>query len=150
MNIKLGWGWKIAVLYSAFVVMMVTLVVASSRQKIDLVSADYYKDEVAFQKVIDADRNQAQLKGTLVIHADSSTVRVDFPAEFVGKAIKGNITFYNPQAQELDSKVAINSADLTTTINRNQLKKTVYTLKIAYAVDGKEYYKEQELNLTGK
>ncbi|NBT86535.1 MAG: hypothetical protein EBT45_08625 [Alphaproteobacteria bacterium] len=60
------------------------------------------------------------------------------------------VTSYNPQAQELDRKVAINSADLTTTINRNQLKKTVYTLKIAYAVDGKEYYKEQELNLTGK
>ena len=90
---KIGWGWKIAVLYGGFVVLMVSLVVASNRQKFDLVSKTYYDDEIAFQKTLDAAKNQAGLSEAVSIHANKDSVTINFPAEFKDKALSGNILF---------------------------------------------------------
>ena len=79
---KLSWGWRIAILYSLFVLFMSTLVIASNHQHFDLVSKDYYEDEITYQKVIDAGKNQSNLSQSLVIHADGRSVTIDFPKEF--------------------------------------------------------------------
>ena len=42
---KLGWGWKIAILYGVFAVLIVSLVIASNRQHFDLVTDDYYGEK---------------------------------------------------------------------------------------------------------
>lgn len=148
MTVKFGWGWKVALLYSSFVGMMIMLVVASSRQKFDLVSKDYYKDEITFQKVIDAGRNQANLSGALTIRADSDSIRITFPGEFTGTSIEGNVTFYSVLHKEWDMTFPIQLQNNTMTISRHLLKNTNYTLKIAYSSNGKEYYKENDINLS--
>ncbi|MCK5210529.1 MAG: FixH family protein, partial [Cyclobacteriaceae bacterium] len=38
----MNWGWKIVVLYSAFVIMTLSMVFFFMRQKVDLVADDYY------------------------------------------------------------------------------------------------------------
>lgn len=148
MTIKFGWGWKIALLYSSFVALMLMLVIASSRQKFDLVSKDYYKDEIEFQKVIDANHNQQNLEGTMVVHADDASVKIDFPQEFAGKDIKGNIVFYSAVDKEWDKSFPISASGNTMAIDRTSLKQTTYKMKVAYTVDGKSYYKEHEINLS--
>lgn len=52
-TLKLNWGAGIAVLYMGFVAMIVLLVVMSMRQKIDLVTDEYYAEELLFQGKID-------------------------------------------------------------------------------------------------
>ena len=46
---KLNWGYKIAIFYILFVVGIVFLVFKASNQKVDLVTADYYGEEVRYQ-----------------------------------------------------------------------------------------------------
>ena len=58
----MNWGWKIALLFSGFVLFILFLVFKSVQQDFYLVSKDYYKQEIEYQKVIDGMKN-AQLLG---------------------------------------------------------------------------------------
>jgi hypothetical protein len=144
---KIGWGWKVALLYSSFVLLMVTLVVASSRQKFDLVSNDYYKDEIAYQKVLDAGKNQAALSSPITVYANDHAVIVDLPKEFTDKIISGDIKFYSPVNKEWDRNYKIDAPNNTIAIPRSELRNTRYVVKIQLTVDGREYYQESELQL---
>lgn len=144
---KIGWGWKIAALYGGFAIMIVFLVVSSSRQKIDLVSKDYYKEEIAYQQVLDASKNQANLTGTLLIHANSNDVYINFPQEFNADPIKGSVQFYSAANKEWDKNIAIDVTNGELSIPRADLQKTIYTVKVKYEVQGKHFYYETQLNL---
>ncbi len=144
---KIGWGWKITILYSCFVVMMVALVWASSHQKYDLVSKTYYEDELVFQKTLDAGKNQASLSKPVLIHADKDSVTINFPDDFRSKILSGNILFYSPVNEDWDKNVKINTENNSVTVARKSLHNTKYTIKISCAVDGKSYYQESEILL---
>ena len=60
---RISWGIKITMLYMAFVVLIVTMVVASSHQHFDLVSDKYYADEIVYQKTIDAGKKPVIIVG---------------------------------------------------------------------------------------
>ncbi|PQJ11812.1 hypothetical protein CJD36_008435 [Flavipsychrobacter stenotrophus] len=144
---KIGWGWKIGGLYGVFVVLIVGLVVASSRQKIDLVSKDYYKDEIAYQGVLDASKNQANLAGELSVHANASEVIIDFPAEFSKADLKGDVNFYSAANQDWDKNFTITTSNNKLVIPRTGLMPTKYTVKVRYSANGQNFYYEAELNL---
>lgn len=134
-------------LYLSFVAMIVTLVVSSSKQKFDLVSQEYYKDEIAYQHVLDASRNQAGLAGTLVVRGDSKAITFEFPAEFTGKSITGTIQFYSAVNKQWDRTFPVSTTDNKMVIDKKALYPTNYKIKLSYAIDGKDYYQENELNL---
>jgi hypothetical protein len=146
---KIGWGWKITALYTSFVVLMLTLVIASTRQHFDLVSADYYKQEITYQDIIDADKNLAALSAPVEIYANEQSVSISFPPEFKDKVITGKIHFYSAADAKWDRTFEINATDNNISIPRNKLFNTRYTIKISCSVDGKKYYRESELQLPG-
>jgi hypothetical protein len=49
----ISWGIKIAMLYCGFVALIIIMVSMAMNQKIDLVSKDYYEQELNYQKKID-------------------------------------------------------------------------------------------------
>lgn len=65
---KLGVESRVALW--CFCRLIAILVIGSSRQQIDLVSPDYYKDEIGYQNVIDARKNLAALWTDVAIHAN--------------------------------------------------------------------------------
>jgi len=144
---KIGWGWRIGILYGGFVVGMGTLVVVSNSQHFDLVSKDYYGEEIAYQKVIDAEKNQAALSRPLTIHANGQSVTIDFPDEFKGKLLSGDLKFYSPVDARWDRNFKINAQNNSITVSRNDLRNTRYTIKISWTADSKNYYQESEILL---
>lgn len=144
---KVSWGWKAGLLYASFVAMMVFMVVVSTRQKIDLVSKDYYKDELEYQRVIDAGKNQSELSVPLIIRANESVISLEFPNEFKDKMLKGEIHFYSPVNDKWDRKIALIAENNSMSISRTKLQNTLYTMKINWEADGKKYYQETAINL---
>lgn len=144
---KISWSWKIGLLYGTFVVLMLALVIAANSQHFDLVSKDYYEEEIAYQKVIDAGKNQSALSQPLTVHANANAVTIDFPEEFKSKALSGHIQFYSPVNSEWDRKFDITPQNNSVTILRSKLQNTRYTVKISCTVDGKNYYQESEIML---
>jgi hypothetical protein len=143
----LSWGWKIMLMYLGFVALILSLVIASSHQHFDLVSKDYYADEIAYQKVIDAGKNQSSLSRPVSIYANEKAVTIEFPDEFKTKELAGNIQFYAPANAEWDRNFKISTQDNKVTIPRSGLRNTRYTIKISCNVGGKSYYQESEIML---
>lgn len=144
---KINWGAKIALLYGGFVALIVVLVAGSMRQDFDLVAPDYYSQEIKYQQVIDAGKNQASLSAPVSVHANETTVTVDFPVEFANKTLTGNIQFYSPVNAAWDKSVKLDVTGNSITIPRNELHATAYTIKMNWEADGKKYYQETSLNL---
>ena len=144
---KLSWGWKIMIVYGGFVILILSMVIASNRQHFDLVSKDYYEEEIAYQKVIDAGKNQSCLSQPLGIHANDKMVVIDFPAEFKDKVLSGTVQFYSPVNSDWDRNYKITSQNNGLTIDRTALRNTRYTIKISCTVDGENYYQESEILL---
>ncbi|OSZ82409.1 hypothetical protein CAP35_03815 [Chitinophagaceae bacterium IBVUCB1] len=145
--LKMNWGAKIALLYAGFVALIVVLVAGSMRQDFDLVTPDYYGQEIKYQQVIDAGKNQAALSSPVSIHANETVVTIEFPNEFAEKVLKGNIHFYSPVNAAWDKTVNINTVNNAMTIQRSELKTSNYTIKLDWEADGKKYYQETTLNL---
>lgn len=145
---KISWGLKVGLLYASFVVFMVTLVVASTRHKFDLVSNDYYKQEIGYQKVLDAGRNQAALSDAISIQKNEDDVVVTLPNELSSKMASGEIKFYSPVNEKWDRSFAVKGGDSEIKIARKELRKTRYTVKMRLSAEGKEYYEETVLQLS--
>jgi len=144
---KIGWGWKIGILYSGFAVFILCLVIGANRQKFDLVSKDYYEEEIAYQKVLDAGKNQSALSKPINIHADAKCIVIEFPEEFRSKVLTGQVQFYAPVNAEWDRDFKLDKQNNSFTVSRSSLHNTRYTIKISCMVDGKNYYQESEILL---
>jgi len=53
----MSWGKKITILYIGFVLLIVSMVTISASHKIELVSKDYYAQELDYQQKINAIRS---------------------------------------------------------------------------------------------
>lgn len=146
-TLKLNWGARIALLYGGFVVLIIALVAGSMRQSFDLVTPDYYSQEIQYQDVINADKNVSTLSSRAKVETTTDAVTIAFPIEFSGKAIKGTVQFYSPVKTEWDRKFDLSVINNSMVVLRSQLQPTSYTVKLSWETDGKKYYQESNVNL---
>lgn len=144
---KINWGAKVAILYLSFVALIITLVVGSMHQKFDLVSKDYYKQEIEYQRVIDASKNQAALSAPVTVIKASNEVLINFPQDFKNKNISGTIQFYSPIDASMDKQFNIAAVNNSMAINDKDLHKTNYKVKLSWQANGKNYYQESDINI---
>lgn len=145
--LKISWGTGVAVLYIGFVMLIGSLVWASMHQSFDLVSKDYYQEELAYQNVIEAGKNQSMLSAPISVNVAGEDVVLLFPDEFRSSVIIGNVHFYSKVNAAWDKQYPINSIDNSFTISKKELHNTVYQVKINWVAAGKSYYQETSLNL---
>lgn len=106
---KFNWGTKIALVYLLFVAGILFLVMQSSRQKIDLVTPDYYEQEIKYQERIDQSNRADALQGKLSVKLTGDTISIHFPAEQSSKQIKGHVWIYYPADESLDIREAFDT-----------------------------------------
>jgi hypothetical protein len=139
----MSWGVKITMLYAGFVLFIATMVSMSISQKVDLVSEDYYEQELLFQDKINLfDRTQA-LSNQLSWQVQKDKLTLDFPAQFRGKQTSGKVFFFRPSDAVLDKSMKIQADTLTTkSISIKTLKKGLYKIQINWEVENIQYYNE--------
>ncbi len=138
---KIGWGTKIAILYIGFVVLVISMVVVSMNQKIDLVSEDYYPKELVFQNQINSTNNANALLDTIANKITVNGVDLQFPQEFKGKNVNGKIEFFRPSDATKDFTTDI-KLDSTAHqfISSKGLISGKYKMQISWEADKKTYY----------
>ena len=147
MTTKIGWGTRIALLYGGFITLIAILIVGSMRQDFDLVSKDYYAEEIAYQNTIDAGKNQAALSAPAAVAIEANTISILFPAEFKEKVVHADLHFYSPVSASLDRKFTMETGTGAVTLSRSELKKEHYKLKMNWESEGKKYYQETDIDL---
>lgn len=146
-TINISWGKRITILYLGFVAIIVALVVGSMRQDFDLVSSDYYGDELKYQEVIDAGKNQSALSAPVQVYANEQMLTLDFPHEFASQVVTGSVQFYSPVNSAWDKTMDITVENNKMLVQRSLLKNTRYQVKIRWQAGDKPYYQETEINL---
>ncbi|MEM9981006.1 MAG: FixH family protein [Bacteroidota bacterium] len=140
----MSWGYKIALLYSSFVALMVGLVTLCVMQDdIHLVSKDYYKQEIAYQEVIDQTRNAAHLKEAITIEQTAKEIIVDFPATL--KGAKGSLLFFRPADARKDVAIDFHLRRQPQVIVAKKFDKGLWLVKMSFQQGEKKFYREQKL-----
>src|SRR6187455_91675 len=89
---KLSWGYKVTFVYIAFVAGMGFLVFKASSQKFDLVTKDYYEQELKYQQIIDQSANTSKLSAPVTIEKREGELKISFPDVMKNK--KKLVDFY--------------------------------------------------------
>ncbi len=139
----MSWGIRIAILYGAFVAMILFLVFKTMNEKIDLVSPDYYQNELKFQDQIDRQTQSASLNEQPAIEVTDKIIAIKFPASVAKENISGTIKFYRPSDSSKDFTAAmqVDSSGLQLVPAENFIK-GMYKAQLTWSAGGKNYYNE--------
>jgi len=141
----MNWGNKLILVFILFAVLMSVLVYKSVNTRYDLVSKDYYKDELRYQDKIDGMANAANVSD-VTVSQDSNNVIVDFPKELNGYKTEGEAWFYCATDDVKDKKIALQvDANGRQTFPKNQLSKTNYLLKLSWKIGNSNYFAEKSV-----
>jgi hypothetical protein len=147
MKNNFNWGWKIAILYSSFVCFMLAMVCKASNQKVELVTTNYYEEELRYQQHIDHAHLADSLHLQPVWSVDRNHVSVLFPGSAHAK-VSGTIAFYCPSDEKKDFKYPFTVvADSVITITHANLSQGVYRVNTGWQQNGKELYSESVIKI---
>lgn len=142
----MSWGWKITILYSSFVAMMVTLVVLSSQQDIPMVTENYYEKDLQYETQMQRMANTKSLTEDVkvVYIAQNQQITVQFPKEM--KDLTGEILCFRPSQEGIDFTLPIKDLkENSITFGSSEMIKGRWKVKITWEGDGEIYYKEASI-----
>ncbi|WP_290789587.1 FixH family protein [Flavihumibacter sp. UBA7668] len=145
----LNFGHKIILVFIVFGLLMGTLIYMSVKTEFELVSKDYYKEELAYQEVIDARKNAETLSSSIKLNYDDKQLQILMPMEMKLQVDSGEIYFYCPADAKKDTILPLQPD--TSGMQVIQIGETVapaaYKLRIKWNAAGKSYYQENYMNL---
>ena len=144
----MNWGYKLMLTFIAFALMMGYLAYRAFGTNFELVGKDYYKDELRYQQVIDG-TGRANLLSTVVeLRQSSDTISLQMPEEMRNKNISGAILFYCAYDSKKDRKFELNIGnDGLQFFNTSKVPPGLYTVKVDWNNEGKNYHTEKNLTI---
>ncbi|MBS1638098.1 MAG: FixH family protein [Bacteroidetes bacterium] len=142
----MNWGLRIAILYIGFVALILTLVFTSMNNKEDLVSADYYAQELKYQNRIDATNNANLAQASIDVTVLGNDIELSVPSEFNQGDLTGEILFFRPSDAGKDVKVSLKpDANGKQLLHNIGLVHGAYKVQLSWTSKGKAYYKESSV-----
>ncbi len=119
-----------------------------TQQNIDLVSANYYDQEIQYQKQINRLSNSSDLQTKVAVVVGIGVVTIQFPDTFENSKLTGKIAFFKPDNAANDFEVTLKlNEKLTQQISTEKLPSGRWNIKISYVDGVKEYYSEEKILL---
>ena len=130
-------------LYTGFVLLIATMVSLSISQKVDLVSKDYYEQELQFQNKINLMDRTKLLSEQLSWQVQNDELVLDFPDQFKGQQTSGKVFFFRPSDAVLDKNFELQTDTLNTKrMSIKKMKSGLYKIQINWEVENIQYYNE--------
>ena len=141
----MNWGYKILLVYLAFIVGILILVYKSSSEKVDLVTENYYQQELKYEQKIDQAERAQSLSSPLRYEVNKNEISIFFPEEMKDKNISTEILLYYPADESKDSVYNLETSSGKLTIVLPEKDKGMYELKMDWKVDTTKYYSEHNV-----
>jgi hypothetical protein len=139
------WGYRIAAVYLVFVAGIGWMVYRSAGERVDLVTPDYYEQEIRYQERIRQQENAATLSAPVSASFRDGRIEVQLPSEFDSTEVAGELTLYCPSDAGKDLHARFTTTDrrafLTVPADRSGLQ----VLKLAFRAGGMGYHVEREI-----
>jgi hypothetical protein len=138
----MNWGKWIIVSFIFFAAFIATLVVVCVKQDVNLVSKDYYKDELAYQDQIERLTNAALLATKPEIIISGNELQVRFSQHQLIQ--KGELRLFRPSNEKLDQQFIVrHSLDSVQHFILKDVSKGMYKARLRWTMENKEYYLEK-------
>ena len=142
----MNWGQKLILVFIVFAAGMFYLMYRCMYVNTDLVTKEYYKDELRYQDVIDGIKSANALSSTVRLVQQEGTITVQLPEEMKNEKVTGNIWFYCAADAKKDRHIPIGvNTQAAQNINKNIFLPGTYTVKFDWTSHNKHYYSEQPL-----
>ncbi|SHG68311.1 FixH family protein [Flagellimonas flava] len=145
---KINWGTGIVLAFVAFISFILYFVVRMSMDDSanhDLVTDDYYKQELAYQNEIDASNSASKMNAKLKIKKTVDGLTVVFPKQFDPKKIKGLVSLYRPSNKHLDIDFPISLSNTHLLIPDNSLVGGRWDITVKWTYEGKTFLHKEKL-----
>lgn len=143
----MNWGNKLLIVFGLFALLLGTLVYKAMHTRFDLVSKDYYKQELRYQQRIDGMTNAARLEAP-VVEQTATTLTITMPQARNGMPVKGEAWFYRKSDAGADTRIALElNANGQQVISKKLLVAGPYQLKLDWKTGNTVYYVEKEIHV---
>lgn len=145
----MSWGYKILILYLGFVGIIITLVVSSFNQKIEIVATDYYERELHQQDIIDGSFNLNGLNDPVVVQQMREGLQIVLPKKLWGSEKKGELWLYHIMNKSRDYQLEFSDHWEDYFLIPGELTEPgPYIIKLRWHQNEIPYYFEERVNLT--
>src|SRR5438876_8003501 len=143
------WPLGIVLAFGIFITGTATLVVLACANKTDLVSADYYEQEIKYQGQLDRVERAKRLdqQASVSYNAGQKQITISLPPEHA-RNVTGSIHLYRPSAAGLDQRVKLElNTNGAQTIDASQLRAGFWKVKVLWSVGSEEYFIDEKVNV---
>lgn len=146
-NKNMNWGWKIAIVYTSFALMVLAMVFISARKKVSLVEENYYQKEIEYQAQIDRIKNAHFAGDDFSLTFDSLTQLIQVAYQGRDEAI-GQIHLYRPSDDSKDQVIPMNLRQGDSRqIDTQPLQKGLWVVKVEWEAGDDLYYNSLQIDL---
>jgi hypothetical protein len=143
---KLNWGTGIAVAFVAFAAGILTMVIISMNREVDLVSDDYYQQELQHQSHMDNTRRSNELVEQPTISVSTGAVTLKLPRVFTSSTTAGTLMFYRPAERKKDFLVPLKlDSSNVQIVQTASLQKGLWRVKVRWTRQNETYYHEEPI-----
>lgn len=142
----MNWGAKIAVVYCTFAAGIGYMAYRAATQNFDLVTPDYYAEELKHQSRIDAIDNANALRTSLEYSLQNGAIQFTFPSECIGKDLHGIVKLYCPSDAMKDIQRSFTIKDSSYAFVIPAETKGLREIQVTWYAAGKEYYFSKKVN----
>ena len=145
-----AWPYAIVAVFVLFAAYIGSMVYQAMQTDVNLVSADYYQQELVHQQRMDAVARTAALPTPVQVRHDAASRRLtlQLPAALAGQAVQGQVHFFRPSDKALDFTLPLRpAADLRQLVNTSKMAPGFWRVQLDFTAGGQAYFLEQDLTL---
>ena len=145
---KFNWGTGIVLAFIVFISFILFFVITMSTNKKyehDLVTENYYGQELEFQDEINNETNAQSLEQDIIWKKTSDGLVIEFPENLKANDITGHVFLYRPSDKHLDFETTISLSNHTLLIPDKRLPGGRWNIKVDWQIDGNSYLYKKEI-----
>ena len=145
---KINWGTGIVLAFIGFIGFILYFVIqAATNQNTNhqLVTEDYYEEELAYQKEIDAAELGKEFAPDFQFTRVEDGLRIFIPQAVRAQNIDGNISLYRPSNENLDFSSTANLRSEYLLIPHKRLENGRWDIKIRWNYQGSDYLVKESI-----
>jgi len=148
-KMKINWGTGIVIAFIAFISFIMYFVInmmTNDKYEFDLVTENYYGQELEFQHDIDKQKNAKNLVENISWSKTGDGILIQFPENLEINDITGNVFLYRPSNKHLDFETEISLSSHTLLIPDKRLLDGRWNITIDWKYNGTSYMYKQEIS----
>jgi hypothetical protein len=139
---NLNWGHGMVIALLAFIIFILSMLFLfpNGQKNSEMVTDNYYEEELKYQDVIDAKGRADQLQEKPVYSQDKNGIKIIFPKDYDNSNTTVKFVLNRTEDQNLDIHKSVQlDANKSFVIPAQLLKEGNYTLRLSWTKDKKDY-----------